>query len=202
MKTCMRGLTRANVSAARSQFLDLRCPVRSRARQCCLSPVWREHFGVLKLTCVCSKLNWRRRRPRCACGVKKKKEMGHLFALLQFLTCWSRYEVAFLKVMFRRASVHDLADGYNAGLFRRSSPTWTPQRRVVEGLLNHQMSQETHYYSCHRKNARPNPDSIFFWECATMTSYSRASDTVAASRLCIQLASLQDREPGALASAW
>ena len=87
-------------TAARSQVLDLRSNAAYQAAAV-LSPAWRTHFGALKKTCVSSKLNWRRRTPRCACGLKKKKKKwGHLFPLLQFLTCWSRYQVAFLKVMF------------------------------------------------------------------------------------------------------
>ena len=85
-----------------------------RAQQCCLSLSSFEN-ALRRAQEDLSELEVELEAARAKVCVWCEKRWAFCFCLFFLLTCVLRCEVAFLKVMFRNASVQELADGYNAG---------------------------------------------------------------------------------------
>ena len=103
-----------------------------------------------------------------------------MFRSFFLLTCGLRCEVAFLKVMFRNASVQELADGHNAGADVvkevANLDSGPPSGRGASEALG----ESGNYFSASQSKLTR---LLLVWECVKRTGCSGACGAVAASKL-------------------
>ena len=113
--------------------------------------------------------------------------MGLLFSSFFLLTCGLRYKVAFLKVMFRNASVQDLADGYSAGADVVQEVIANMNSAAPSGQGSSEARGESgNNFSASQSRLTTQSSLLLVWECVEKTGCSGACGAVAASKLGVQ----------------